>query len=242
MACKRTRAAFDRTAVDDRSSLSTVTRMAFCSERHQTPTVLGETGTGKRRHGFLGENLSQLLQGGPEFRQSMVDILSFVLAKGNVQTDSRDIIVGMARVGLIPSPFFRLHIGVGGDMDHCHCESQVCDEKLRSSFLNLLHCLLRAFSGILHFSNLFFSHAVLRCGPVHPRCALVRNGAFPLTRSPGYSFYPTEAQTDRQTQGAKSRVRLVNGVISIASKPMTGTTIHVRVPQVPGEQRRKQGA
>lgn len=40
----------------------------------------------------------------------------------------------------------------------------------------------------------------------------------------------------------QERVRLVNGVISIESKQMRGTTIHVRVPQVPGEQRRKQGA
>jgi signal transduction histidine kinase len=41
----------------------------------------------------------------------------------------------------------------------------------------------------------------------------------------------------------QERVRLVNGVISFESKPMTGTTIHVRVPQVLDEQQRyKQGA
>ena len=38
------------------------------------------------------------------------------------------------------------------------------------------------------------------------------------------------------------RVRLVNGEISLESKPMRGTTIHVRVPQVLEAHRYKQGA
>ena len=40
----------------------------------------------------------------------------------------------------------------------------------------------------------------------------------------------------------QERVRLVNGVISVESMPMRGTTIHVRVPQVRDEWQGKQGA
>jgi PAS domain S-box-containing protein len=40
----------------------------------------------------------------------------------------------------------------------------------------------------------------------------------------------------------QERIRLVNGVITIESKPMRGTTIHVRVPQVRDEPRLKQRA
>jgi PAS domain S-box-containing protein len=100
-------------------------------------------------------------------------------------------------------------------------------------------CLFRVLQEALH-------NAAVHSGVKRAEVQLLgESGEIHLIVSDLGNGFDVEAGTQGPGLGLTSmqeRVRLVNGMISIESKPMSGTTIHVRVPQVLDERQCKQGA